>query len=48
MADVLFVAMIVAFFALAGLLEVACDRIIGPAELSTGRGGDEPVEEVAA
>ena len=33
MADVLFVVVVVAFFALASLLVVACDRIIGPDEL---------------
>lgn len=33
MADVLFVAVVVAFFALATAFVVACDRIIGPDEL---------------
>ena len=33
MADVLFVAIVMAFFALASLFVVACDRIIGPDEL---------------
>lgn len=30
MADVLFVAVVIAFFALTALFVVACDRIIGP------------------
>lgn len=33
MADVLFVVVVVAFFALAAAFVVACDRIIGPDEL---------------
>ena len=33
--DVVFVAITIAFFALAGLFTIACDRIIGP----------DPVEE---
>lgn len=33
MADVLFVAVVVAFFAFAAVFVVACDRIIGPDEL---------------
>lgn len=33
MADVLFVLVVVAFFALAAAFVVACDRIIGPDEL---------------
>jgi hypothetical protein len=41
MADVLFVAVVVAFFALAAVFVVACDRIIGPDELP------EPVERGA-
>ena len=34
MADVLFVVVVVAFFALAAAFVVACDRIIGPDDLS--------------
>lgn len=33
MADVLFVVVVVAFFALAAAFVVACDRIIGPDQL---------------
>jgi hypothetical protein len=32
MADLVFMVVLVAFFALAGLFVVACDRIIGPDE----------------
>ncbi len=52
MADLLFVAVIIGFFALCLLLVKACDRIIGPDELSASgaaTGADEPaVPEVAA
>ena len=34
--DVAFIALTIAFFVLAGLLTIACDRIIGP----------DPVEEL--
>ena len=37
MADVVFVAVIVAFFGSAGLLVAACDRIIGPDEEAATR-----------
>jgi len=49
-ADVVFVIIIVGFFALAGLLVSACDRIIGPAEESrdTSREGARPTKDVAA
>jgi hypothetical protein len=40
-ADLIFVAVIVAFFAIAGLFVVACDRIIG-VEDSTVTGTREP------
>lgn len=40
MADLAFVAVVVAFFALATLFVVACDRIIGPDELPEA--GDLP------
>jgi len=35
MADLIYVAVIVVFFALAGLFVAACDHIIGPDELTT-------------
>jgi len=38
-ADLIYLAVITAFFALAGLFVVACDRIIGPDELTA------PVED---
>ncbi len=44
MADVLFVAVVVAFFALAALFVVACDRIVGPDELPTSAGLDQSDE----
>jgi hypothetical protein len=37
--DVAFIALTIAFFVLAGLLTVACDRIIGPDPV------EEPVDE---
>ena len=47
--DVLFVAVVVAFFALAAVFVVACDRIIGPDEIAeTGSAPAEAVDEVAA
>ena len=45
MADVLFVAVVVAFFALAAAFVVACDRIIGPDEGTPA--DDDTVETVA-
>ena len=39
--DVAFIALTIAFFLLAGLLVVACDRIIGPDPV------EEPVEDEA-
>ena len=42
MADVIYVAVIVAFFALAALFVVACDRIIGADDASTTGTRDEP------
>jgi hypothetical protein len=53
MQDVIYVAALVAFFALAGLFVVACDRIIGPdetalAEESSGERGEELSERRAA
>jgi len=32
MADLIYVSMLIAFFAVAGLFVVACDKIIGPDE----------------
>ena len=42
MRDILFLAVIVGFFALAALVVVACDRIVGPdpADLDQADGGD--------
>ena len=40
--DVVFVAITIAFFALAGLLTIACDRIIGPDPI------EEPLEDQGA
>lgn len=49
MADLLFVGVVVAFFALTALFVVACDRIIGPDEFpETLEGPAEPSDEVAA
>ena len=39
--DVAFIALTIAFFVLAGLLTVACDRIIGPDPV------EEPVDDEA-
>ena len=52
MADVLFVALILAFFGLAALLVRACDRMIGPdvvpvADDGTPAAPVEPTEQVA-
>ncbi len=51
--DVVYVAVLFAFFALAALFVVGCDRIIGPDELELGDAapGGEPApidEEMAA
>lgn len=48
MADVVFVAVVVVFFALAALFVVACDRIVGPDELPSGAdpSGDRSDDEV--
>jgi hypothetical protein len=51
MQDVLFVAVVLAFFAIAMLFVVACDRIIGPDEgsdLATPELDDEPAEQKVA
>jgi hypothetical protein len=51
MADLVFIAVIVAFFGLAALLVIGCERIIGPDEgvVGTRRVADpEPGRELAA
>ena len=45
--DVAFIALTIAFFVLAGLLTVACDRIIGPDPVEESV-NDEAGEQVAA
>jgi|HubBroStandDraft_6_1064221.scaffolds.fasta_scaffold2587478_1 hypothetical protein len=47
MADVLFLALIVGLFALAVLLVMACDRVIGPAEESRDRVEPVRLEDAA-
>ncbi len=44
MADVVFLALIVGFFALTVLLVKACDRIIGPDELVTANRTASPAD----
>jgi hypothetical protein len=46
MADLIYVAVIIAFFAFAALFVVACDRIIG-ADVSAATGTREPAPEPA-
>ncbi len=49
MADVIFVAVIVAFFAIAALFVAACDRIIGVDDSGvTGTRETAPLDEAAA
>lgn len=49
MGDLVFIAVTVAFFALAAGLVKVCDHIIGPDDLSElALGEDEQVEEVGA
>ena len=50
MADVAFVAILIAFFALAVVLVKACDRIIGPdtAVVTADETSAEPAERLAA
>jgi len=50
MADVVFVAVIIAFFALSALYVTWCDRIIGPDEFAADTPTEEHVEplDVAA
>ena len=38
MADLIYVAILVAFFAVAGLFVVACDKIIGPDDVALREG----------
>jgi hypothetical protein len=45
MADVIFVAAIVAFFALSALYVTWCDRIIGPDDFSTDVTGAEAADQ---
>ena len=46
MADLMFVAVIIAFFAVCLLLVKACDRIIGPDEGRLDEEPTAPLEEV--
>jgi hypothetical protein len=51
--DVTFLAIMIAFFALAALFVIACDKIIGSDEEALAVGGEEPApspvrEELAA
>jgi hypothetical protein len=51
--DFAYVAILIAFFAVAALFVIACDKIIGPDEIALRLGetaitDPEPVEEVAA
>jgi hypothetical protein len=50
MADLIYIAVLLAFFAVAGLFVVACDRIIGPDDVAlreglTGAPAPEPQVE---
>jgi hypothetical protein len=48
-ADLIYIAVVVAFFALAALFVVACDRIIGADDSAvTGTREAAPLDEVAA
>jgi hypothetical protein len=51
--DFTYVAILIAFFAVAALFVIACDKIIGPDEMAlrlgeTAEPEPEPIEEVAA
>lgn len=53
MQDLIYVTALIAFFALAGLFVVACDRVIGPddaalAEETSGERGEELSQRKAA
>ena len=41
--DVTFILIMIAFFALAALFVVACDKIIGPDDEALAVGGDEEI-----
>ncbi len=45
MSDVIFVAIVLAFFAVAALLVVGCDRIIGPDPAPSSAARDEETGE---
>jgi hypothetical protein len=45
MSDVIFIAIVLAFFALAVLLVVGCDRIIGPDPAPSSAARDGGLEE---
>jgi hypothetical protein len=51
--DVTYVAILIAFFAVAALFVIACDKIIGPDEVALrlgepATGEPEPIDEVKA
>ena len=46
--DVAFIALTIVFFVLAGLLTIACDRIIGPDPVEEPLEGDVTEEQMAA
>ena len=51
--DVAYVAILIAFFAVAALFVIACDKIIGPDEMALRQGEPvtsepEPIDEVKA
>ena len=51
--DVAYVAILIAFFAVAALFVIACDKIIGPDEMALRQGEPvtsepEPIDEAAA
>ena len=49
MADVMFVAVLIAFFGMAAVFVRACDRIIGvDLEVVDGEGAEEPLPELDA
>jgi len=47
MADVIYIAVMFAFFAVAALFVVACDKIIGPDEVALNEGVHAPTEPEA-
>ena len=46
--DVAFIALTIVFFVLAGLLVVACDRIIGPDSVEESAEDETAAEQVVA